>query len=222
MATLSVPGAYGSTLTAQAPDGSFVSAGNCPPGYAKQWMNFSGKWQFTTGTGTVQSGTDTAGAGVCIPLPPAPAPAAQITTTVSPNIAVSPQVSPIFQQQFQPSNSPATAGTTQISPAVQASPTTQQTPLPSGSQEVAASAPPVSLPPQLPVQSAAPAPTPYSGGGFVASPVTAPADTSASAVATPSQNPLTNYWPWIIGIGIVGFMALSKDQKRRKVYTKRK
>lgn len=51
--------------------------------------------------------------------PPAPAPAPVYnnynTSTVSPNVTVSPQVSPVFQQQFQPNNSPASAGTAQTS-----------------------------------------------------------------------------------------------------------
>lgn len=58
------------------------------------------------------------------PPPPAPAPAPIIRTTVSPQIQVSPQVSPIFQQQFQPTGSPISAGTSQTSPAVQ-NPVTQ-------------------------------------------------------------------------------------------------
>jgi hypothetical protein len=40
------------------------------------------------------------------------------TNTVSPNINVSPQISPVFQQQFQPSNSAATAGTAQGAPSI--------------------------------------------------------------------------------------------------------
>lgn len=43
-------------------------------------------------------------------------PGTAVVTTVSPNIAVSPQISPIFQQQFQPSNSPISAGTSQTMP----------------------------------------------------------------------------------------------------------
>lgn len=37
--------------------------------------------------------------------------------TVNPNINVNPQISPIFQQQFQPTNSPISAGTSQGNPA---------------------------------------------------------------------------------------------------------
>lgn len=42
-------------------------------------------------------------------------PSTEVNTTVSPNIKVSPQISPIFQQQFQPTNSPINAGTSQSS-----------------------------------------------------------------------------------------------------------
>lgn len=59
-------------------------------------------------------------ANICkctIPDPPPPAlvqqAPAQTTVNVSPNIAVSPQISPNFVQQFQPSGSPVTAGTMQ-------------------------------------------------------------------------------------------------------------
>ena len=40
--------------------------------------------------------------------------------TVSPQIVVNPQISPIFQQQFQPSNSPISAGTSQNTPVTSA------------------------------------------------------------------------------------------------------
>jgi hypothetical protein len=43
-------------------------------------------------------------------------PNTSVTNTVNPNINVSPQISPVFQQQFQPSNSAATAGTSQVTP----------------------------------------------------------------------------------------------------------
>ncbi len=56
-------------------------------------------------------------ANVCvctIPDPPAPAPVQQapanVAVNVNPSIAVSPQISPSFVQQMQPSNSPVTTG----------------------------------------------------------------------------------------------------------------
>jgi hypothetical protein len=86
------------------PDGSFVSDGSCPAGF--QLVPFSG----STGDSRTPYRF---GASVCVPLPKAPAPAPAPTITVSPNIAVSPQVSPNFTQQMQPQNSPVSAGALQ-------------------------------------------------------------------------------------------------------------
>lgn len=175
----------------------------CPAGYVK-----SGDNSFNN---PVNRYTYCSYVGAPAPAPvaaPAPAPAKVITTTtVAPVITVNPQISPIFQQQFQPSNSPATAGTTQNTPVVTSTPVAapasdvqpvaqNQSPLPVQAPAPVASPVPVSIPAQLPSTDT---------GNYVA-PVTEPVT---------QQNSLTNYLPWIIAIGI-GIVALSGNEKRKR------
>lgn len=98
---------------------SFNVAGECPSGsitiapYRDQWGPALCQWP---------------AAPVAAPAPsyaPAPAPSYSFNPSVSVNPSiqtnVSPQISPVFQQQFQPNNSPASAGTSQQTSAPQTS-----------------------------------------------------------------------------------------------------
>lgn len=142
---------------------------------------------------------------------------ANVTVTVSPQIQteVSPQISPVFQQQYQPTNSPATAGTAQTSapPAPPAGPIGVNS---TSMQPIA--------PAQLPQ---APAPS-YTAPSYAAAPVSytppaqadqlppSPLPTATPPPAAPQVSTATAApaFDWkiaaIIGAGLFGAMAFSK------------
>lgn len=121
-----------------------------------------------------------------------------ITTTVSP------QISPVLQQQFQPTGSPATAGTSQVTPV-------GMTPVSNGITGQS------QLPPApAPVPVAAPAPT--SQVVYLPAPaseqlpaVSAPVAPAQVSVPVPVTTPV---FDWkiaaIIGAGLIGVMATQK------------
>ena len=143
---------------------------------------------------------------------PAPAPVYNINT-VSPQIVTSPQISPIFQQQFQPSNSPAVASTTQTAPATQLNPAPAPTPIVAPVQ--AAIPPSFNLPPPAPESLPA---SQSSSGGFPFSNITGDPNVSASldsqTLPVQNQQNLTNYWPWVIA-AVAGVILLSGNKQKR-------
>ncbi len=131
------------------------------------------------------------------PPPPAPAPAApaNVSVNVSPSVAVSPQISPSFVQQMQPTNSPVSTGALQAgsgsattAPA-QAAPAVQPVTQPA----VTAPAPVATVPvnsggvplPAVPAYTP-PASTGWSSGDPVGGAVTYASYPSASSAAAPA------------------------------------
>lgn len=123
--------------------------------------------------------------------------AATPNITVSPAIqtTISPQISPVFQQAFQPSGSPMTAGTTQTAPS------TQTATQPSGAG-TAGGFPDLGLP--------------SAGGGYM------PASTykTVPASGTYSQGAGGVDWQkwgfWLAaGVGVVGLIAVMRKRRSR-------
>jgi len=125
------------------------------------------------------------------------------------NITVSPQISPVFQQQYQPQNSPATAGTTQTQAPV-TTVSSQLPPAPAPSYSVPAPAPSYNAP-SYPTYSAAPAQAPMPEQ-LPLSPL--PSQTPPiSAPMVSTAVPVQAGFDWKIGAvlaaGLFGIMALS-------------
>lgn len=124
------------------------------------------------------------------------------------NITVSPQISPVFQQQYQPQNSPATAGTTQT----QAPITTVSAP-----QVATDQLPPAPAPTYAPAPAPTYAPSPVSYAPAQPEqlpPSPLPASTPAPAAPQVTTATAAPAFDWkiaaIIGAGLVGAMAFSK------------
>jgi hypothetical protein len=168
-------------------------------------------------------------ANICkctIPDPPAPAPAAAaaptITTNISPNISVSPQISPNFVQQFQPSASPVTAGTLQSGsgtassvPTATAAPASQTVPVsaPTGVVPVTYSGTPAA---SVPAYTPAASPS-YSGGDSTGGAITYAGNpsTPAQAVATVDTTTQPDRTMLYAGIGAAALLLLFLMKPRR-------
>lgn len=78
--------------------------------HSKQMNGLGDIWTSALGFGSALLNSGGGGGGSAAPG------TATSPVTVSPKITVNPQISPIFQQQFQPSNSPISAGASQNTP----------------------------------------------------------------------------------------------------------
>src|SRR5574340_1269331 len=194
------------------PDGAFETTGECPSGYS----TVQGSKCIRRSSRVAELARCTEYNKICVPIPraiPSPSPA-NVTVTVSPQIQteVSPQISPVFQQQYQPTNSPATAGTSQTSAP------------PAGPIGVNSTSMQPIAPAQLPQ---APAPS-YTAPSYAAAPVSytppaqadqlppSPLPTATPPPAAPQVSTATAapVFDWkiaaIIGAGLFGAMAFSK------------
>lgn len=150
---------------------------------------------------------------ICCPLPSAPAPAPL------PAITVSPQISPVFQQQYQPTDSPMTAGTQQA---------TAPPPPPPPAPVPTYSAPPAPAPYVPPAMPTGPAPAAYSGaigpGPDIAYPpdlaTAMPASVGGQAPVSASPEKADN--TLLFGaLGVLGILLLSQQRRKAKNATRR-
>lgn len=137
-----------------------------------------------------------------VPPPPAPPPAAAVNTTVQ--TAVSPQISPVFVQQDEPTGSAVTAGTAQTSPSPQSSTQSpQQSSAPQDNSLLTRLLEDMlNRPPPMPAPS-------YSGD-----PIT---DYATPPTVAPSPAPSIfsgNNMPWLLAAAAVGAIALTRGSKK--------